>query len=72
MKILIALLAVTSLAIAQSTKAELFGVVHDPGALPVSGATVGLLNADTQVMQEVQSMRWEITTFRRSVPGTIS
>ncbi len=34
---------------AQSTKAELFGVVRDPSGLAVPGATVDLLNADTQV-----------------------
>ena len=35
---------------AQSTKAELFGVIRDPGGLPVSRAAVELLNADTQVL----------------------
>jgi hypothetical protein len=32
---------------AQSTKVELFGVVRDPGGLPVSGATVELINTGT-------------------------
>src|SRR5678815_191692 len=32
---------------AQSTKVELFGVVRDPGGLPVSGATVELINMGT-------------------------
>ncbi len=46
--LLLAFTAATALQ-AQSTKAELFGVVRDPGSLPVSGAVVELLNADTQV-----------------------
>jgi hypothetical protein len=40
---------------AQSTKAELFGAVHDPGNLPVSGAAVELLNVDTQVKLSLES-----------------
>ncbi|MFM2125913.1 MAG: hypothetical protein RL328_2364 [Acidobacteriota bacterium] len=45
------LLAILSLsaAWAQSTKAELFGVVRDPGQLPVASAPVELTNPDTQV-----------------------
>lgn len=42
-------LSVTAPVLAQSTKAELFGVVRDPAGLPVSEAAVELLNADTQV-----------------------
>jgi hypothetical protein len=34
----------------QSTKAELFGIVRDPAMLPVPGAAVELINAETQVM----------------------
>ena len=33
--------------IAQSTKAELFGLIHDPGGLPVNGAAVELANVAT-------------------------
>ncbi len=40
---------------AQSTKAELFGVVRDPGHLPVSGAAVELLNVDLQTKLSLQS-----------------
>jgi hypothetical protein len=40
---------------AQSTKAELFGVVRDPGNLPVNGAVVELLNANTQVLLRLES-----------------
>jgi hypothetical protein len=40
-------LASSGTLIAQSTKAELFGILRDPGKLPVSGATIELVNAGT-------------------------
>src|SRR5689334_5576488 len=43
------------IASAQSTKAELFGVVRDPGGLPVNGATVELVNAGTDVRSSVRT-----------------
>ncbi|MEO5926284.1 MAG: TonB-dependent receptor [Bryobacteraceae bacterium] len=54
MSLLLASITVITLQ-AQSTKAELFGVVRDPGILPVSGAAVELLNADTQVALALES-----------------
>src|SRR4051794_40567403 len=39
----------------QSTKAELFGVLHDPSGLPVGGTTVELLHAETQAKWAVQT-----------------
>src|SRR5262245_35392893 len=42
-------------AYAQSTKAELFGIVRDPGNLPVSGATVDLVNTATDTKLSVAS-----------------
>jgi len=40
---------------AQSTKAELFGVVRDPAGLPAEGATVELINTGTDTKLSVQS-----------------
>jgi hypothetical protein len=40
---------------AQSTKAEVFGMVRDPGSLGVSGATVDLVNTGTDVKLSVMS-----------------
>ncbi|MCZ2156645.1 MAG: carboxypeptidase regulatory-like domain-containing protein [Bryobacterales bacterium] len=40
---------------AQSTKAELFGIVRDPGSLPVNGATVDLVNTGTDAKLSVAS-----------------
>ncbi len=40
---------------AQSTKAELFGLIRDPGKLPVSGAAVELVHAGTGVKLSVTS-----------------
>ena len=40
---------------AQSTKAELFGVIRDPSGLPISGTVVDLRNADTQAKQSLDS-----------------
>src|SRR5258705_7819607 len=39
----------------QSTKAELFGIVRDPGGLPVNGATVDLINTGTEAKLHVES-----------------
>lgn len=39
----------------QSMKAELFGVVRDPAGLPVAGASVGVLNTQTQVRLSMDS-----------------
>ncbi len=39
----------------QSTKAEMFGVVRDPGTLPVSGAAVELVNTGTDTKLAVTS-----------------
>ena len=41
------LLLLASSAYAQSTKAELLGVVRDPAGLPVQGAVVEMTNAAT-------------------------
>ncbi len=40
---------------AQSTKAEFFGVIRDPGSLPVNGATVELTNVGTDVKSSVRT-----------------
>ena len=40
---------------AQATKAELFGVIHDPAGLPVIGATVKLVNVGTDVKSSVRT-----------------
>jgi hypothetical protein len=40
---------------AQSTKAELFGVIRDPGALPVNGAAVELTNVGTDVKSSLNT-----------------
>lgn len=40
---------------AQSTKAELFGVVRDPGGLPVDGATVELVNVGTDIKSSTRT-----------------
>src|SRR5256885_490027 len=40
---------------AQSTKAELFGILKDPSGLPVSGASVELTNAGTEAKRTVES-----------------
>src|SRR5215510_16050747 len=40
---------------AQSTKAELFGVVRDPAGLPAEGATVELINTATDAKLSAQS-----------------
>jgi hypothetical protein len=40
---------------AQANKAELFGVVRDPGNLPVNGATVDLVNTGTEAKLSVIS-----------------
>jgi hypothetical protein len=40
---------------AQSTKAELFGTVHDPRSLPVNGAAVDLINTATDTRLSVVS-----------------
>src|SRR4051794_18347487 len=40
---------------AQSTKAELFGVIRDPGSLPVTGAAVELTNVGTDVKASVRT-----------------
>ena len=40
---------------AQSTKAELFGIIRDPGALPVNGAAVDLVNIGTDAKLSVAS-----------------
>ncbi len=54
---LVAALAGTSTGklLGQSTKAELFGIVRDPGALPVNGAAVDLTNVGTDVKLSVRS-----------------
>jgi hypothetical protein len=49
------LLAVSSPIQAQSTKAELFGVVRDAAGLPAEGATVELINTGTDTKLSVQS-----------------
>jgi len=40
---------------AKSTKAELFGMVREPGALPVNGAVVDLINTSTNAKLSVTS-----------------
>lgn len=54
----------------QSTKAELFGVVRDPGALPVNGATVDLTNIGTDVKLSVTSDADGSYTFLALPAGT--
>jgi hypothetical protein len=40
---------------AQSTKAELFGTVRDPGGLPAGGAAVDLINTGTDAKLSAES-----------------
>src|SRR5689334_15919813 len=49
------LLASFSTLYAQSTKAELFGIVRDPSRLPVNAATVELTNSGTGAKLSVES-----------------
>ena len=49
------LLALPTILQAQSTKAELFGTICDPGSLPVSHAMVDLTNTGTDAKRSVQS-----------------
>ena len=56
-----------SLLTAQSTKAEFFGVIRDPGSLPVNGATVELTNVGTDVKLSVRTnAEGHIQLFRPS------
>ena len=48
-------LALASTLCAQSTKAELFGIVRDPSGLAVAGAAVDLVNTATEAKLAVQS-----------------
>jgi hypothetical protein len=57
-------------AIAQSTKAELFGTVLDPGRLPVGGAVVELVNVATAAAQTVDSDASGQYHFLGLVPGS--
>src|SRR5215831_5137227 len=40
---------------AQSTKAELFGIVRDPSGLPVNGASVELINTGTEARSSAET-----------------
>src|SRR5262245_60051558 len=49
------LFAMTSTLQAQSTKAELFGIIRDPSGLPVNAARVELTNAGTDAKSAVET-----------------
>src|SRR3712207_6045202 len=55
---------------AQSTKAELFGVIHDAGMLPVYEAMVNLTNIGTDLKLSVSSDREGAYHFFALPPGT--
>src|SRR5262245_26122785 len=57
---------------AQSTKVEFSGVVRDPAGLPVEGAEVKLLNANTQAEQADVSGGDGTYHFFALQPGTYS
>jgi len=61
-----------SAAYGQSTKAELFGTVRDPGGLPVSGAAVDLVNAGTEAKFSVVSGATGSYHFLALAAGTYS
>src|SRR5205085_8614684 len=60
----------SSLLRAQSTKAELFGIVRDPGGLPVNSATVDLVNVGTQVKSSAMTDANGAYTFFALPAGT--
>jgi hypothetical protein len=54
-QVVLLLLSLIPSLLAQSTKAELFGTVRDPGRLPVTGAAIELTSTDTQVTWSAMS-----------------
>ena len=68
--ILVALiLLVSSLAFAQSTRVELFGVIKDPAGLPVPGASVELKNLSTGNTSTAMTAADGIYRFVAILPG---
>ena len=67
---LLAVYFCASIAVAQSTRVEVFGVIRDPAGLPVAGAEVNIRNTDTSSSTSVTSDSSGIYRFVALLPGS--